>query len=231
MVNLEGNPDASLVLLGDYVDRGPDSAGVLYEIMELQRTYGERVIVLQGNHDVWLTDWLWSSDDEDTAWLRADADLVTTRSFVPQSVLDALPWDGSEATVNRLVKHAVLSEHHDVLAWLRRQPLVHETDAQIFVHAGVDELAGAFWRAATPDFWLTDKYPASTGPFVKTIVAGHVRASSLHQDGRNEVFYDEASHFYVDAGVEVTGQLNVLRYDCGSGAYSWQMTPPRQSAQ
>lgn len=225
IVSLGSDPDARLVLLGDYVDRGPESAGVLYAIRNLQREFGDRVVVLQGNHDVWLTDWAWSTDDDDTSWLDADLGQVTTRSLVPESVFPLLPWDNHGATLNRLVKEAVLSEHHGVLAWLRRQPLVYETETQIFVHAGVDELAGAFWRAATPEYWFTDKYPASTGSFVKTIVAGHVRTAALHQDGSHGVFHDGKSHYYIDAAVEVTGQLNVLCYDCERDEYSWTMTP------
>ena len=94
------------------------------------------------------------------------------------------------------------------------------------MHAGVDEDAGELWRAATPEYVLTEKYPASTGQFVKTVIAGHVRTSELHADGSHGVFHDGASHYYIDGAVEKTGRLNVLRYDVESGASSWGMTPP-----
>lgn len=228
IVNLDGDPGASLVLLGDYVDRGPDSAGVLYAIRELQRQHGERVVVLQGNHDVWLLDWVMSEDDDPT-WLLADPGLVTLSSFLEPSTIEALADNASASEINGHFRYAMRYEHRDVLAWLSRQPLIHETETQIFVHAGVDELAGAFWRAATPEYWLTEKYPASTGPFVKTIIAGHVRTAGLHGDGSHEVYHDGASHYYIDGAVEVTGQLNLLRYDCESGEYSWQMTPSAEA--
>jgi serine/threonine protein phosphatase 1 len=41
-----------LVLLGDYIDRGPQSAAVVREVMRLQREHGsDRVIALRGNHE------------------------------------------------------------------------------------------------------------------------------------------------------------------------------------
>ena len=43
-------PNDHLILLGDVIDRGPDSKGVIDEIIAL-RDLGIRVQVLQGNHE------------------------------------------------------------------------------------------------------------------------------------------------------------------------------------
>lgn len=225
IVNIEDDPDASLVLLGDYVDRGPNSAEVLYTIRNLQMRHRDRVTVLQGNHEAWLLDWVFSENDDPT-WVLADPGFVTLRSFLEPSTIVALAKKATAAELNGHLRYAMRYEHLDLLRWLQQRPLVHETDSQIFVHAGIDELAGAFWRAATPDYWFTDKYPASRGPFLKTVIAGHVRTSELHEDGSHSVYYDGKSHYYIDGAVEVTGQLNVLHYDCATGEYSSQMTPP-----
>jgi serine/threonine protein phosphatase 1 len=53
----EGSPDAPLVHVGDLVDRGPDSAGVVARLMELSLTDG-RVVVLKGNHDSMFVEFL-----------------------------------------------------------------------------------------------------------------------------------------------------------------------------
>jgi len=49
------NPDLSndkLVMLGDYIDRGPQSWEMVNSIIDLQKTYGkEHVILLRGNHE------------------------------------------------------------------------------------------------------------------------------------------------------------------------------------
>jgi serine/threonine protein phosphatase 1 len=49
---VQPQPDDQLVFLGDYVDRGPDSKGVLNRLVELRRT--GRVVCLRGNHEVMM---------------------------------------------------------------------------------------------------------------------------------------------------------------------------------
>ena len=225
IVDLDGNRDATLVLLGDYVDRGPDSLGVLELIRDLQRTHGDRVVALLGNHECWMLDWL-DADDADYDWLHTDVGFVTVNSFVTEQFVDRIPVGATGVEINAVIKRELRARHGELIEWLRALPLVHEMEHAIYVHAGVDEEAGDMWRAATPEHVLTEKYPASTGPFVKTVVAGHIRASELHRDRReNGVFHDGASHYYIDAAVEVSGRLNVLTYDLASGEYSWRMTP------
>lgn len=227
LVGLDRDPAAQLVLLGDYVDRGPASADVLTAVRDLQLRFPDRVVALLGNHDDWLIDWL-DGDDEDLSWLLGDAGLVTVKSFLtPVELAHALGHDDptSDAssldgpTMNRNIKRSILAKHSALIGWLRALPRVHETAEHIFVHAGVDEGAGQLWRAATPEHVLTEKFPATTGPFVKTIVAGHVRTHLLHPDGSNGVFHDGESHYYIDGAVETTGRLNVLRYDAATGAH------------
>lgn len=44
--------DDTLVFLGDYVDRGPDSRGVIERLIELSKRHN--VVALRGNHDLWM---------------------------------------------------------------------------------------------------------------------------------------------------------------------------------
>jgi protein phosphatase len=45
------NSANKLVFLGDYVDRGDDSVGVLYSVCHLKQTYPESVVLMRGNHE------------------------------------------------------------------------------------------------------------------------------------------------------------------------------------
>jgi len=45
--------DHVIVFLGDYVDRGPDSAGNLESILQTKLAYPEAVFLLMGNHEGW----------------------------------------------------------------------------------------------------------------------------------------------------------------------------------
>lgn len=56
-VDLSGG--GRLVLLGDYIDYGPQSGGVLRYIRDLQHRYGpQKVIALRGNHEEGFLEWL-----------------------------------------------------------------------------------------------------------------------------------------------------------------------------
>ncbi len=46
-----GGRTTTFVFLGDYIDRGPDSAGVIRTLMSLQSRPQTRVIALKGNHE------------------------------------------------------------------------------------------------------------------------------------------------------------------------------------
>lgn len=45
------NPRNKLVFLGDYVDRGNDSIGILYSVCYLKHAYPDSVVLMRGNHE------------------------------------------------------------------------------------------------------------------------------------------------------------------------------------
>ncbi|RNI27512.1 serine/threonine protein phosphatase [Rufibacter immobilis] len=85
-------PQDHLYLLGDYIDRGPDSKGVLEYIMSL-REKGYQVTTLSGNHEDML---LHARDNaaHRTAWLRISGG-ETLKSFDAESLDGISPryWD------------------------------------------------------------------------------------------------------------------------------------------
>ena len=54
MARVEVRPDDRLIALGDYVDRGPDSRGVLDRVIKLYEA--GQLIALRGNHDAMMVD-------------------------------------------------------------------------------------------------------------------------------------------------------------------------------
>lgn len=50
-VQFLSNPLNKLVFLGDYVDRGSDSVGVMYSVCHLKGTYPDSVVLMKGNHE------------------------------------------------------------------------------------------------------------------------------------------------------------------------------------
>jgi serine/threonine protein phosphatase 1 len=113
-------PDDLVVALGDYVDRGPDTRGVLDRLVGLKRA-GRRLVCLRGNHEVMM---LAARDGRADLrmWLSVGG-VQALASYIPggelrANALDAVPAD-----------HWAFLEHGLVPYF--------ETDTHLFVHAGV----------------------------------------------------------------------------------------------
>jgi serine/threonine protein phosphatase 1 len=72
-----------IVLLGDYVDRGPNSFNVLEALAEAVEVLGPRLILLRGNHEVALLRFL---DSGDRRSFLHHGGLTTVRSYRVQGV-------------------------------------------------------------------------------------------------------------------------------------------------
>jgi len=227
-INLSG--DSRLVLLGDYIDYGPRSGETLRYLHDLQKRWGpEKVVVLRGNHEEALLSWLdtyggpGAGEPDEYGlvpwddWLDHDPDFGTFRTLVtPEQwaffaqILPTLSEDSRNIEVARMT----LSNNGDLIAWLRKLPYFHETERQIFVHAGIDEEAGDWWPWATPEAVFVGKFPPSTGAFYKDIIAGHVGTCRLAGDPMcHGVYWDGLSHYYIDGSIQSSGRLNLLAGD------------------
>ena len=122
-----------LCLLGDYVAKGPDSKGVLDEIMALQEN-GYRVHCLRGNHEEMLLRAVRGEAAGLEGWMSDDG-RTTLRSFGVKKAAD-LP-----------------SQYVD---WLDALPYFLETDDYILVHAGLDFSASDPLAATGSMCWIRD---------------------------------------------------------------------------
>ncbi len=112
-------------------------------------------------------------------------------------------------------------EEDPAFAWMRKLPLFYETDTQIFVHAGVDEEAEDLWKYGCEDAYFCEKYPWSTGKFLKDIIAGHIGTWSIAGDPKfHDVYWDGESHYYLDGSVHVSHNIPVLKYDIERKRYT-----------
>lgn len=114
------HPGASLKLvhLGDYVDRGPDSYGVIEALMVLEERGDVETVNLRGNHEQMMIDAFEEGSDDRLHWLM----------------------NGGDATVASYARRGFEDPPAGHLKWLRRLPTLHLDEAQkiAFVHAGVD---------------------------------------------------------------------------------------------
>jgi serine/threonine protein phosphatase 1 len=108
---IDPQPADTLVLLGDYIDRGPDSRGVIETLIGLKQRC--RLITLMGNHEEMFIE-----------AFRAPDDLQFWLQFGGEEMLDSY---GRTRTLDLVPREHVL--------FLRRCRNYFETDTHIFVHA------------------------------------------------------------------------------------------------
>jgi len=169
----------TVVFLGDYIDRGPDSAGVVKWVREYQRTTPARVVALRGNHeDAWL-------QVVDKGWPefvipRGNGCLECYRSFCGK----AQPVPEESPTPEEL--ESILAGDFlpaEVVAWMREQPYFYEDEHAIYVHAGIKRAGDRFPHPSEVEpkralLWLRDRdfFANYRG---KLVVFGHTTTRTL----------------------------------------------------
>ena len=205
-----------LVLLGDLIDSGGRSYECLQLAYDLEQEFGaDKVIVLKGNHEVWLEEFLFGDED---IWLDKDRHFSTTRSFLKEEQFIELKGLIDREARIKYVREQIEENHGSLLSWMRNLRLFYETDTQIFVHAGVDENIPeeemAWCTIGTPEYVLTGKYPPTVGHFYKDVIAGHVAASLVARDrGFKGIYFDGESHYYIDGQAGKNRRILCLVYD------------------
>ena len=214
--------ESRLLMLGDFIDRGPASYECLQLAFDLQQELGtDKVIILRGNHEEWFLDFLYDVGDE---WLAEDKNYQTSGTFLNEEQKDILFKKNSREEILVYLKDCIKKNHKELMIWLKNLPYYYETETQIFVHAGVyedipeDEID--FCTIGTPEYIFTGKYPPSRGHFYKDIIAGHVATASLAHDPKFAgIYFEGESHFYIDGATAKTKRVLCLAYDEVTGSY------------
>ncbi len=169
----------TVVFLGDYIDRGPYSAGVVAWVRDFARATRAKVVTLRGNHeDAWL-------QVIDKGWPefvlpRGNGCLECYRSFTN----GAVPGDDESPTPAEL-DHMCSGMFFpsDVVAWMREMPFFYEDDHAIYVHAGIKRHGDHFPHPSEVEpqralLWLRDRdfFENYRG---KLVVFGHTTTRTL----------------------------------------------------
>ncbi|HEY1936185.1 MAG TPA: metallophosphoesterase [Acetobacteraceae bacterium] len=174
--DLAARPIASAVLvhLGDYIDLGPDSAGVVALLAQGSPVAGVTTVNLMGDHERMLLDALAGDRAAATDWLWAGGRA-------------ALASWGIDTDLPRESWEIALPTSH--LAVLRSLSLSHREGDYLFVHAGIRP--GVALAAQTPDDLLTMRQPFlwSEADFGVVVVHGH-NTSPLPAVGQNRIGID-----------------------------------------
>ncbi|MCL6622306.1 MAG: serine/threonine protein phosphatase [Syntrophobacterales bacterium] len=154
----EVNPDLSrdrLVFVGDYIDRGLCSRGVVEYLVRLKARHpGDRIICLKGNHEAMFLDFLTGKDRE---LFLFNGGRSTLREYWGEN------WQN--------LKELRLPPEHEI--FFRELLPYYETPEYFFVHAGVKPGVPLDQQSEEDLLWIRGEFIMSFEDFGKKIVFGH----------------------------------------------------------
>jgi serine/threonine protein phosphatase 1 len=137
-----------LVYVGDYVDRGPQSADVVDRVMAGPPEAVDRQVTLMGNHENMMLAY-YAGQDRANMWL----------------------FNGGDKTIESYGEDGARLEHH--LLWMSELPLYHREGGYLFVHAGI--WPGRPLEKQRPEdmLWIRDRFLSDTRDHGCLVVHGH----------------------------------------------------------
>jgi serine/threonine protein phosphatase 1 len=185
----------TLVFLGDYVDRGPDSRGVVDKAVS-GLPQGFDAHFLKGNHEAILLNFLDDTRSLDQ-WLVNGGD-ATMRSYGVDT--ERLARLGVPPEIWRKAFAEALPEAH--LRFFKSLKLSVSFGDYLFVHAGVRPGVPLGAQSEADLIWIRAPFLDHAGPFDKIVVHGHT-------PGKDPVM--RPNRMGIDTGAFFTGRLTALR--------------------
>ncbi len=177
--------DDEIYFLGDYIDRGPDSKGVIDTILNL-RDYGHRVHCLLGNHELMMLEVAKEDDDEEE-----DNDLATD-SWLANGGITTLQSYAAGPDIHFPDRH---------LQFLDELQLHCELPGYLLVHAGLNFLAADPLQDMEGLLWIRRWYNEIDRAWLgeRVVVHGHTPVMRPA----------------IEASLDTLDQLPAINIDCG----------------
>lgn len=186
-----GSADTTVVLLGDLVDRGPSSAGVIAHAIEWSKQ--RKMRFLAGNHE--------------EMFLDSFRDTEVLRHFVKHGGRETILSYGFD---RKRYNALSMAELRDVMDWLvpreHRAFLESFEDLIIagdyaFVHAGIDPKRAIDEQSRKDLLWIRERFLSHEGDLSHVIVHGHTIFDEV---------VDQGNRISIDTGAYRTGRLTAL---------------------
>lgn len=202
--DLDNRPHSKpvIVYLGDYIDRGPDSRGVIENLIS-EAAAPHHTRFLFGNHDEMLltfrTDPLIpirpnGPKIDKIHWLhRLGGGAETLRSYGVNGASDENPLDKHDAFVS------ALPDTH--LQFFNSLETFVRFGSYLFVHAGINPDASLEDQTLDDFIWMREPFLSSTKDFGFTVVHGHTPVSEVENRG---------NRIAIDTGAVFNGTLSCL---------------------
>jgi serine/threonine protein phosphatase 1 len=184
--------DGVLIHLGDYVDRGPDSAAVVGRLAAGPPIPDLRIVNLMGNHEHMMLDALASGQPAAAELWLANGGADTLFSWgVPRQVKQA-DWAG------RIPR--------PLLVFLRDLPLAHREGPYLFVHAGLRPGVRLDQQARQDLLWIREPFLSAKGD-LEGDAGGDVRMVVVHGHTPTREPVVRPNRIGIDTGAVMGGVL------------------------
>lgn len=187
-----------VLFLGDYVDRGPDSRGVLQLLADIRRRAGIEWRFLMGNHEQTMLDFL-SDPTVGPQWCQygGDATLASYGLRAPDLRHKPEAW----LNVSSDLAHRLTDKERDFLEALEMSVVVGD---YFFVHAGARPGVPLEQQADDDLLWIRRTFLDSDVAFERVVVHGHTPTAEVHADHRR---------LGVDTKAYASGRLTAVRLE------------------
>jgi serine/threonine protein phosphatase 1 len=178
-----------IIYLGDYIDRGPDSYGVIETFIK-NPMHGFKEIFLKGNHEESITDILDDKSDWDRvcAWLYHGG-YNTLQSYRVDVLKLIGPFEqvskefnnfnlnlfGLKTKIMPIIKDIIVSHFppHHIDFFKYKLKTLHKEQGYFFVHAGIDPDMDIDDQTEEQFFWIRQDFLQSDKNFGFKVVHGH----------------------------------------------------------
>ena len=190
-IQTEAQARDKIIILGDIIDRGPDTRGCVEELLALEESHaagrGPEMIALLGNHEQWM---LKSLDNPTShSWLMGMDGLATIRSYSSE-VANVLEQEINGYGSSLVIEKPVLSYHlfervmparHQ--AFFRGMRTHFKAPGLICVHAAVPVKGDPLQGAVQDYVWGVSGFPERYAGQVH-VAYGHHNNHVLDESGR-----------------------------------------------
>ncbi len=177
--------EVTIVLLGDFIDRGPAAAGLL---LTLAGASDPRLVILKGNHEASMVA-AWHGDPGALAlWLRFGGVATLLGLGADPAALESDEPDRVLAAVRRCIAP-------EMIDWLDALPTSYDLDDYFFTHAGIRPGVALDEQVEEDLLWIRRPFLASRRRHAKVIVHGHTIDPAVRL-GSNRIGLDTGAHRY-----------------------------------
>jgi serine/threonine protein phosphatase 1 len=183
--------DDRVIFLGDYVDRGPNSKGVISYLLDVEKRPVREVVFLKGNHEDMFMSFLGLEGRHGNMFLHNGGGSTLASYGIPTE------------RASRKDNLAVIPQSH--VAFLTGLKKYHVVEPFLCVHAGVQPTKPLEQQSDEELFWIRDEFILNRHRLPYTVLFGHTP--------QREVLYHLPFKIGLDTGLVYGNKLSCLEIE------------------